>query len=129
MMRLDGGTADVMRELTEIAAKLLIELPGSPCMVHIHTHGGVRVEGKLNDRTLAFFHNLGGSGPPKKAEAVRIIESILEFQRDLRSASKEYDEFCLDRDFEIELYVFSGHMDFPVARWARNAIAWEVHLG
>jgi hypothetical protein len=117
-----------MNDIQNKASEIIKLLNDSEYMVHIADYRGLRIEATANNSEITFYHNLGGFNVPSKKEAEMMISTIEEFFHQLYYNAMEFRSFVAGRMLVIELYVFSGQMDFSVARYKNHKIEWIQKL-
>lgn len=85
------------------------------------------VEGRLEDPVLVLAHNVG-MHKPSQEEALAKVAVIRNWFAGVLEGSPEFSRWCGPRLVEVELYVFSGPMDFVLARSHGNLVEWLVEL-
>jgi hypothetical protein len=92
------------------------------------TYRGLRIEARVDGDELVLAHNLGGAGPPTRARAFALIGEIRAFCAEAIGRSAGFAKLARERRVRVELYVFSGHMDFPVADATESGTRFYVEL-
>jgi hypothetical protein len=105
----------------------LSDLLSSDRAIGIGTVDGMYLEASQSGETVVFSHNLS-LDKPGKAEAVGMMESIQKAFCQYCESDPEFRSYMANKEFIAELHVFSGHMDFPVARLCGADIEWFTEL-
>jgi hypothetical protein len=72
------------------------------------------------DGDIVFFmHNLGGGVNNFQGDINMYLKSIYDC---MYESSETWRNYMIDKRFIIELYVFSGQMDFTVSRWENGVL-------
>jgi hypothetical protein len=114
--------------IEETGEKIIADLTDAAYMIGIGTYQNLNIEATVDDRRIAFHHNLGGFNVPTREQATEKIRVLQEYYHKLRDASAAFRAFSDGRIFEAELYVFSGQMDFPIAVSRDDCITWKTEL-
>lgn len=102
---------DIPSEADRLARELSArEDPSSLGIVQDHF-----VEARAESDGLAVSCNLGGGPPPSRREAGALLDAMADRVAELAAASEAFAALAAPGT-SLELYVFSGPMDFPVAR-------------
>jgi hypothetical protein len=117
-----------MNDLQSKASEIIALINEAKYMVHIADYNGLRIEATASNSDITFYHNLGGFNVPSKKEAEMMISTIEEFFHQLYYNAMEFRSFVADRILVIDLYVFSGQIDFCVARYKNHKIEWIEKL-
>lgn len=106
--------------------KLSHDLLASEYMISLARYKNIHIEGCIRDGTLVLYHNLGSSKVPGKSDVINLIQNISEFKDQLKESGLLKLINCTE--IEIEIYVFSGQMDFVVATEKNGEIEWITDL-
>lgn len=117
-----------MDNYKEIASKLIVDFENSPYVVSGGNAEGLWLQAWRDPEKVCFDYNLGGSFVPTKKEAEEMLAKMQRHVDKLCAASPELVAFIDNRRIEISLIVFSGQMDFAVAKLVNNEITWLVNL-
>ncbi|MBK8900917.1 MAG: hypothetical protein IPM53_07035 [Anaerolineaceae bacterium] len=82
----------------------------------------------MNEVKVVFHHRLSAFARPTRQEALAILSRLSDYYVELYRSSASFREFVGSRQFEAELYVLSGQMDFTVATMGENGLSWHVDL-
>ncbi len=117
-----------MKEDRLSAEEIINKLQTSAYMVTIGTVDGIGLEATLNEAKVVFHHRLNAFSRPTRQEALSVLSQLSDCFAELYRSSAPFRKFVGGRKFEVELYVFSGQMDFTVATMDDKGLTWHVNL-
>jgi hypothetical protein len=107
---------------------LVASLEASSYAVNAGAAQGLALEAYREGALVVLSHNLGSSRKPSRLEAAGMLESILRYGASLAAKSAAFGAYLGGKALVAELYVFSGHMDFKVARLHDGRLEFYVEL-
>ena len=112
----------------QLAEDLIKALKSTSYVVDGGVAEGLSVMVWQDAEKVSFDHNLGGFNVPTKAEAREMLGKLLRHYKELCAASVELVAYFEGKVVEVCLIVFSGQMDFIVAKMVEGEITWFSNL-
>jgi len=107
--------------------KLIMEqTPGQ--LAYLGLYKGLGLEVFRNESEFQFLIKLRADQKPSRAEAENYIAELRKLYAELLEEFADFRSLVEGKSFGLELYVFSGQMDFTVARADQNEIEWLYSL-